>query len=122
MFSFIDYTWEIFTISKELNVDVGVAYDMLRTDIRAGERANTEAVDLGGFDLAAAHSAFSALSADEQKKVYAEWHDYLRRCYEAAVAAYPDREKLAILAEAYRNGEFEPKSEEDVTGEGEAEA
>ena len=122
MFSFIDYTWEIFTISKELNVDVGVAYDMLRTDIRAGERANTEAVDLGSFDLDAAHSAFSALSADEQKKVYAEWHDYLRRCYDAAVIAYPDREKLAVLAEAYRNGEFEPKPEEEAAGEAEAEA
>lgn len=111
MFSFVDCTHEIFTISKALNVDIGIAYDMLRADIRSGERANTKSVDLGGFDLAAAHSAFSALSADEQKKVYAEWHDFVRRCYDAAVAAYPDREKLKTLTAAYFAGEFEPEAE-----------
>ena len=107
MFSFVDCTHEIFTISKALNVDIGIAYDMLRADIRSGERANTESVDLGGFDLAKAHAEFSAMTEDEQKAAYSEWHDFVRRCYEAAVAAYPDREKLKTLIDAYRAGEFD---------------
>ncbi|MGI6029750.1 MAG: hypothetical protein ACOX81_10160 [Candidatus Heteroscillospira sp.] len=110
MFSFIDYTNEVFTISKELGVDVGVAYDMLRADIRSGERANTEAVELPGIDLAAAHGAFSKLTEDEAEAVYGEWHDYMRRCYEAAVAAFPDQDKLAALAAAYRAGDIQSEA------------
>ena len=107
MFSFIDYVYEIFTISKALDVDIGVAYDMLRADIRSGERANTEAVDLGGFDVAAAHEAFAAMTEEEQKAAYGEWHDFVRRCYDAAVKVYPDRAGLETLIDAYRAGEFD---------------
>ena len=107
MFSFIDHVYEIFTISKALDVDIGVAYDMLRADVRSGERANTEAVDLGDFDVAAAHEAFAAMTEEEQKAAYGEWHDFVRRCYDAAVKVYPDRAGLETLIDAYRAGEFD---------------
>lgn len=112
MFSFIDHVYEIFTISKALDVDIGVAYDMLRADVRSGERANTEAVDLGDFDVAAAHKAFAAMTEEEQKAAYGEWHRFIRLCFEAAVEAYPDAGKLAQLAADYRAGKFEPEEEE----------
>ena len=107
MFSFIDHVYEIFTISKALDVDIGVAYDMLRADVRSGERANTEAVALGDFDVAAAHEAFAAMTEEEQKAAYGEWHDFVRRCYDAAVKVYPDRAGLETLIDAYRAGEFD---------------
>ena len=122
MFSFVDYTYEIFKVSETMGVDVGIAYDMLRTDIRFGERANTGNVDLAPFDIAKAHAEFMALTEEEQKAAYGEWHDFLRRCYDAAVAAYPDREKMDVLIHAYHAGEFDPAPETDETGEPEAEA
>ena len=112
MFSFVDYTYEIFKVSETIGVDVGIAYDMLRTDIRFGERANTANVDLAPFDIAKAHAEFMALTEEEQKAAYGEWHDFMRLCYEEAVEAYPDAGKLAQLAADYRAGKFEPEEEE----------
>ena len=112
MFSFIDYCREIFKTGETLGVDTGVAYAMLKADVQSGERANTEAVDLGDFDIAAAHAAFAALSEEEQKAAYGEWHRFIRLCYEEAVEAYPDAGKLAQLAADYRAGKFEPEEEE----------
>lgn len=107
MFSFVNYTHEIFTVSKALDVDIGVAYAMLKADVRSGERANTEDADLGDFDVAAAHEAFAAMTEEEQKAAYGEWHDFVRRCYDAAVKVYPDRAGLETLIDAYRAGEFD---------------
>ena len=106
-FNFIDHAHEIFTIGATLGVDIGVAYAMLKADVRSGERANTEAVDLGDFDVAAAHEAFAAMTEEEQKAAYGEWHDFVRRCYDAAVKVYPDRAGLDTLVDAYRAGEFD---------------
>lgn len=109
MFRFLDYAYEIFTISKELHVDLGVAYAMLKADIAEGKRTNTGDVDLGNFDVIWAHARFSQLSEDEQKEMYAEWHDFIRRAYDAAAVAYPDKKKFDMVIAAYRSGEFDPK-------------
>lgn len=114
MFRFTDYTWEIFTISKALHVDIGVAYAMLKADIASGCRDNTGDVDLGSFDVIWAHARFEQLNEDEKKEAYAEWHDFVSKCYEEAVKAYPDREKLDRLAAEYRAGQYDVKPEPEV--------
>lgn len=117
MFSFIDYVYEIYTVSRERHADIGVAYDMLRADIRTGRRANTEGIELPGFDLAAAHGAFAALTEDEQGAAYAEWADFKRRCYAAVAAAFPDRDKVSAVTAAYRAGEFDKPEPEEESAE-----
>lgn len=117
MFRFTDYAYEIFTISKALHVDLGVAYAMLKADIASGHRDNTKDVDLGDFDVIWAHARFSELSEAEQKEQYADWHDFVRRAYEAATVAYPDKKKFKMVIDAYRSGDFDPKPEEAVEAE-----
>ena len=114
MFRFTDYIWEIFTISKVLHVDVGVAYSMLLADIKSGHRDNTGDVDLGDFDVTWAHVNFDRLSEDEKKEAYAEWHDFERRCYQAAVAVYPDKDKLKRLADESRAGDYDTEGEPEL--------
>lgn len=112
MFHFIDYVYEIFTITKELDVDIGVAYAMLKADVQSGERVNTAAVELHDFDLAAAHSSFMELTEVEQKMAYAEWHDFVKRCFKACYSVYPDYDKMAEVVRAYKAGEFDKVEEE----------
>ena len=55
-----------------------------------------------------AHKAKTeGLTEEEQKAAYGEWHDFVRRCYDAAVKVYPDRAGLETLIDAYRAGEFD---------------
>lgn len=102
MFSFIDYVHEIYTISEAKRVDLGIAFSMLKTDIRGGHRYNTGDVELPDTDFEKAHAEFALLTEEQEMAVYEEWFDYLRRCYDALCKAYPDREALAVVAEAYR--------------------
>ena len=101
MFSFIDYAHEVYTISEAKHVDLGIAFSMLKTDIRGGHRYNTGDVELP-IDFAAANAEFSKLTEAEELDVYGEWFDYMRRCYDALCKAYPDREQMALVAAAYR--------------------
>jgi Lon protease-like protein len=105
MFSFIDYAHEVYTISEAKHVDLGIAFSMLKTDIRGGHRYNTGDVELPETDFAKANAEFGKLSEAEELAVYEEWFDYMRRCYDALCKAYPDKEKLAVVAEAYRRKE-----------------
>lgn len=102
MFSFIDYVHEVFTISTEKRVDVGIAFSMLKTDIRSGNRFNTGDVSLPGFDFEAAHRAFQALSEDEQLETYGEWFHFMRHCYEDACRAWGNKNRLAVVVAGYR--------------------
>lgn len=106
MFSFIDYAYEVYTISAAKHVDLGIAFSMLKTDIRNGNRYNTGDVEMPDTDFDKAHAEFSKLSAEEELEVYGEWFDYMRRCYDALCASYPDKTKLAAVAEAYRGKEL----------------
>lgn len=105
MLSYLDYTYEIWKISEVKRVDLGIAFSMLKTDIRNGNRFNTEGVDLDGFDLEAAHAAYKSLTGDEELAGYDERADFMRRCYDAVCAVYPDREKITEVVAAYRRGE-----------------
>ena len=53
----------------------------------------------------------AAMTEEEQKAAYGEWHDFVRRCYDAAVKVYPDRAGLETLIDAYRAGEFDISEE-----------
>lgn len=107
MFSFIDYTKEVYTISAAKHVDLGIAFSMLKTDIRNGNRYNTGDLDLPDTDFEAAHAEFALLTEEQELEVYGEWFDYMRRCYDALCKAYPDEEKLAAVAEAYRRKDID---------------
>lgn len=102
MFSFLDYVREVWTISEEKRVDLGIAFSMLKTDIRNGNRYNTGDVELEDFDIEAAHAAFGSPAEDEELAYYEEWFDFKLRCNDAVCKAYPDAEKIAAIVAAYR--------------------
>lgn len=88
-FSFIDYVNEIWRVSKVKNVDVGVAYDMFRADVAAGQALpyNTATV-LPTFDFAKAKVEWDALSKEEQMEAYTEWHDFVETNYAKICAQF----------------------------------
>ena len=114
MFHFIDYVYEICTIGKTLHVDIGTAYAMLKADIATGHRDNTAGIDLSDFDVIWAHVNFDKLTADEKIEAYAEWHDFVSKCYEEITKAYPNRDKLKRLADEYRAGDYDTEAEPEV--------
>ena len=97
MFSFVDYTQEIWTVSKENGVDIGVAYDMFRADVRAGKSLpyNTGAA-LPDFDFSAARDEWDALTEDEQEAAYEEWHEFVQAMYDEICAAFIEGEDAVI--------------------------
>ena len=81
-FSFVNYVKEIEKISKEQNVDMGVAYDKFRADVRIGEVRTYNTGDvLTTFDFAGLKKEWDALSQTEQEACYTEWHEYLDNHY-----------------------------------------
>lgn len=89
MFSFVDHVNEIWRVSKVKNVDVGVAYDMFRADVAAGQALpyNTATV-LPTFDFAKAKVELDALTLEEQKETYVEWHAFVETNYEKICAQF----------------------------------
>ncbi len=75
MFSFKNYESEIRKVSRELNVDIGVAYDKFRADVRLGtaHKDNTGTA-LPNFDFASAKSEWDKLTEKEKEACYDEWH------------------------------------------------
>ena len=81
-FSFIDYVFEIWTVAKMRDVDVGVAFDMLRTDIEYGKAMPFNTGDsLPTFDFAAARLKWDALTAEEQKTSITEYLEFAHQNY-----------------------------------------
>lgn len=72
-FSFKDYEAEIGAISRANNVDLGVAYDMFRADVRNGTNENCGS-SMAEFDFGALKTKWDALTKDEQAAAYDEWH------------------------------------------------
>lgn len=105
MFSFANYAWEIWTVSKKNGVDIGVAYDQFRADVRVGKSLpyNTGAA-LPDFDFAAAGVEWDALSEDEQLDAYGEWHEFIADCYSEVCEAFAEGEDAVIaLVEEWRD-------------------
>ena len=71
-FSFLEYEEEIREIARANNVDIGVAYDMFRADVRNGKNENC-GVCMDGFDFAALKERWDALTKPEQAAAYEEW-------------------------------------------------
>ena len=82
-FSFINYVFEIWTVAKIRDVDVGVAFDMFRTDIENGKALpfNT-GKSLPNFDFESAKLEWNSLTVDEQKSAITEYLEFARRYYE----------------------------------------
>lgn len=107
MFSFLDYVKYVWDISEAKRVDLGIAFSMLKADIRNGNRYNTEGVELEGFDIEAAHAAFGSPTEDEELAYYDEWFDFKRRCNDAICKAYPDQQKIDAVVTAYRGEDLD---------------
>ena len=104
MFSFLDHTYEIWTVSALRNVDVGVAYDMFRTDVQNGQALAYNTGDaLPEFNFADAKTDWDELTEDEQLAACEDWHEFSRANYRAICEAYPDGwDAVDKLASAWR--------------------
>lgn len=104
MFSFLDYTKYVWDICEAKHVDLGIAFSMLKADIRNGNRFNTGDVELECFDVEAAHTAFGSPTEAEELAYYEEWFDFKRRCNDAICKAYPNQQKIDTIIAAFRAG------------------
>lgn len=104
MFSFLDHVFEIWTVSSARKVDVGVAYDMFRTDVQHGQALpyNTGEA-LPDFNFADAKTDWDELTEDEQLAAMGEYSDFIHANYTATCRAYPKgREALDALVSDWR--------------------
>lgn len=101
---FVNYAYEIWTVSATNAVDVGTAYDIFRADVRAGgARPYNTGTALPNVDFAAARKEWDALTEDEQKAAYEEWHEFLEDRYAEACAAFAEGEEaMIVLVEEWR--------------------
>ena len=77
VYLFIDHIWDIWKVSAFRDVDIGVAYDMFRTDARFGKahEYNTNMPDL--VDWAAMKAEYDALvEAELLDDAYALYHQF----------------------------------------------
>lgn len=80
IYFFIDHIWDIWKIAAHKDVDVGVAYDMFRTDARFGKahEYNTDMPDL--VDWTAMKAEYDALvEAELLDDAYALYHQFKTR-------------------------------------------
>lgn len=98
---FINHLFDIFTVGQKMNVDVGVAFDMFRTDVRFGEAHNYNTGDaLPGFDFAAAKTEWDKLDEAEQKQAIEDYDNFIHEHYHEACAAFAEgREACDALAQ-----------------------
>lgn len=67
MFKFENYKHEIAMVSDHKNVDLGIAYEMFKADVKAGKAHEYNTGNsLPNFDFAKAHAEYEALT-DEEK-------------------------------------------------------
>ena len=96
---FINHLFDIFTVGQKRNVDVGVAFDMFRTDVRLGEARESNTGDaLPGFDFAAAKVEWDKLDEADQKQAIEDYDNFIDEHYREACAAFPEgREAVDAL-------------------------
>jgi len=77
-FSFLNYAKEVFLVSKNLNVDIGVAFERFKADVKAGAALPYNTANaLPDFDFVAAKTAWDGLARDEQIAAYGEWSEFV---------------------------------------------
>lgn len=100
---FINHLYDIFTVGSKKNVDVDVAFDMFRTDVRLGEAHSCNTGDaLPGFDFASAKVEWDKLSEDEQRNAIYDYSIFVRNHYREACAAFAEGKDAcdALIQEA----------------------
>lgn len=100
--NFTEHTYEIWKVAQSRDVDVGVAYDMFRTDAANGEaRPYNTGTSLPGFDFKAAKADWDAMKLEEKKAACEEWHDFMGSEYNAVCEAFsngPEAVKAVVNA------------------------
>ena len=96
---FINHLYDIFTVGQKRNVDVGVAFDMFRTDVRFGEAHDYNTGDaLPGFDFAGAKAAWDKLDEADQKQAIEDYDAFVDGHYREACTAFAEgREAMDAL-------------------------
>jgi hypothetical protein len=75
MFSFLDYIYEIFTVSAELKVGQEEAFNRFKADVRNGRQTENTEPAIPTFDFAKAKEDYKAAEAADVDLV-AEYHDF----------------------------------------------
>ncbi|HCS75371.1 MAG TPA: hypothetical protein DIW17_16045, partial [Clostridiales bacterium] len=72
------YMEYIIAIATRQHVDLGVAFDKFRTDIKFGQAHSYNTGDvLSGFDFAGVGAQWNALTKNEQKAAFEEWNTFV---------------------------------------------
>ena len=88
---FVNHLHDIFTVGKQRNVDVGVAFDMFRTDLRLGKAQKSNTGDsLPGFDFAGESKKWNAHTDAEKAAEFDDWHAFIKAHYDDAVKAFAE--------------------------------
>lgn len=104
-FSFLDYTQEIWAVSKAQKVEADDAFRMFEQDVKNGRPSNTGDA-LPSFDFKGTKAEWDKLTLDEQKAVYEEWNDFFLSEYNAICKAYPaGPEAIKAVVEAWHQNE-----------------
>lgn len=86
---FINHLFDIFTVGQKRNVDVGVAFDMFRTDVRLGEARESNTGDaLPGFDFAGAKVEWDKLGESAQKQAIEDYDVFVDGHYRDLCTAF----------------------------------
>ena len=98
---FINHLYNIFTVGQKRNVDVGVAFDMFRTDVRYGEAKDCNTGDaLPGFDFSEAKAEWDKLGEVEQKQAIEDYDNFVHDHYREACDAFANgKEACDALAQ-----------------------
>ena len=90
----VEKALEIWKVSKHKDVDVGVGYDMYRTDVMFGDNHtfNTGDTFPEDYDWAGLQAKWDALSLDEQKEASVTWHEFVKLYYELLCKAWVDED------------------------------
>ena len=97
---FINHLYDIFMVGQKRDVDVGVAFDMFRTDVRYGEAHDYNTGDaLPNFDFSGAKAAWDKLGEAGQRQAIEDYDAFVDGHYRDLCAAFAEgREAVDALA------------------------
>lgn len=110
-FFFVDHVWDIWAVSGHKEVDVGVGYDMFRTDVAYGQPYNSE---MPQIDYASLQKEWNAMNSNEQTEAYSVYHDFVGKYYSTICGHWvaKDRKSLDQLVEAFKES-YDNKPDEE---------
>lgn len=96
--------WQVWTVATTNNVDIGVGFDMFKTDVWYGEAHTYNTGDaLPGYDWKAEQAEWQKVAIHDQITTYAEWHEFQGLYYALLCRAWTagDRDKFESYVAAY---------------------